>query len=116
MQNTLDANTEAFYTQMKASCVKIRSFESITHTPDEAVANFKKAHLELEIAKENLERARDTMIELSNGESVILDGVEITHFTQKGLVDYKAIPELQGVDLDKYRKGASVRTRVALVV
>lgn len=58
--------------------------------------------------------ARDELLLLSGGDCIEGYGVKVTHYVQKGTVDYAAIPELKGVDLDKYRKPAQLRTRINL--
>jgi hypothetical protein len=47
---------------------------------------------------------RDQLIKLCDGKSSKGGGVKIMKITTKGSVDYSAIPELEGVDLEKYRK------------
>ena len=42
------------------------------------------------------------------------NGLIVTRVISKGNVDYKAIPQLKGVDLDRYRKGFKESVRVAL--
>jgi predicted phage-related endonuclease len=39
-------------------------------------------------------------------------GIRVERNTVKGNVDYSTIPELQGVDLDQFRKPSSVRWRI----
>ena len=48
--------------------------------------------------------ARTQLIESCEGKSMKGGGVTIQRQERKGNVDYKAIPELEGVDLEKYRK------------
>ena len=50
------------------------------------------------------EEIRKRLIEGGDGKSAKGDGLKITRTFGKGRVDYKKIPELDGVDLDKYRK------------
>lgn len=71
------------------------------------------------VAKDMLSRAekmekeaREELLLLSGGDCIEGYGVKVTHYVQKGTVDYTAIPELKGVDLDKYRRPAQVRTRI----
>lgn len=40
--------------------------------------------------------------------------VSITRFYSKGTVDYDKIPQLKGIDLERYRKTGSLRTRVTI--
>jgi hypothetical protein len=59
--------------------------------------------------KEKILRAK--LEEVSNGENLIHENLKFTSFVMKGSVDYASIPELQGVDLDAYRKPAQKRYR-----
>jgi putative phage-type endonuclease len=57
-------------------------------------------------------QARETLIALAGQFSSMGCGVRVGKSTRKGLVDYKAIPELKGVNLDEYRKASSEVWRV----
>jgi len=50
----------------------------------------------------------------TSGEPVLVGGVAIQVITRKGNVNYKAVPELQGLDLDKYRAKATTYVDVRL--
>ena len=41
-------------------------------------------------------------------------GVAITKYWAKGNVDYAKVPQLKGVDLDRFRKAGALRTRVTI--
>lgn len=62
-----------------------------------------------ELAKEEL---RKKLIAKSAGKNITGSGIRITHRFTRGAVEYKNIPELFDVDLDKYRKPGQVITRV----
>ena len=47
---------------------------------------------------------RDLIIIRSQKRNTIGAGIKVTKMVKKGVVDYSQIPELEGVDLDKYRK------------
>ena len=56
---------------------------------------------------EKLEKdLREKLITEAGERNTVGGGVKILMSGRAGSVDYKAIPELNGVDLDKYRKGA----------
>lgn len=55
-------------------------------------------------AKAGKEHIKKILIDLANGRNCKGSNSKFTSYLQKGRVDYDAIPELQGVDLDKYRK------------
>lgn len=50
------------------------------------------------------ESHRNAIIHLANKQNVEGGGIRVHQTTRKGLVDYNAIPELIGVDLEKYRR------------
>lgn len=52
--------------------------------------------------------------ELSGGHSTEGFGVKVTYYTTPGSIDYKAIPELQSVDLNNYRKPESRTCRLTI--
>lgn len=60
-------------------------------------------------AKELEDEAKAEMRELAQGEPAKGAGVKMDVIEYRGSVDYKAIPELQGVNLDQYRKPSAVR-------
>ena len=64
-------------------------------------------------AKAEKEKYRDQLIALSGGKSAQGHGIKMTRVVNKGRVDYGAIPELQNVDLDTYRKKSSVSWRIS---
>lgn len=64
---------------------------------------------EYEIRKKELEEA---MISEAAHQNSVGGGIQITKVVRQGTVDYKSIPELQGVDLNQYRKGPSEYWRV----
>ena len=42
-------------------------------------------------------------------------GVAVTRLWKRGNVDYKSVPELAGVDLDKHRGTAREETRITVI-
>lgn len=71
--------------------------------------------------KENLERAkaieedvRRDLIEMADGRDVRGCGVKVCKVERKGAVDYSKIPELNGVDLEKYRKKGEESWRITV--
>lgn len=69
-----------------------------------ACEEWKKCHNQLESLKDREEELRDTIIALSGRSNAKGGGVRLSRVVRKGSVDYKSIPELREVDLDKYRK------------
>lgn len=56
--------------------------------------------------------ARDHLIRLAGDQSSTGSGVKLTRYMAKGSVDYAAVPELKGVDLEPYRKASAARWRI----
>lgn len=50
---------------------------------------------------------RESLICMSNGQNTKGGGVSVSKILRKGNVDYAKVPELNGVDLEQYRKGSS---------
>jgi putative phage-type endonuclease len=67
---------------------------------------YKSALVELEIAQANVDTAKSSLIAVCT-DSTIGCGLQIIKAERKGTVDYAKVPELQGVDLEKYRKKSS---------
>ncbi len=65
-------------------------------------------------AKAAAENCREMIIERSGKKNCRGEGWKVTHYTIKGRVDYDAIPELNGVDINKYRKPGSTSYRITL--
>ena len=61
-----------------------------------------------------LESAKDRLLELSTHPSEAGFGVSVTRYWKQGNVDYKRVPELQGVNLDVYRQKGRFETRVSI--
>lgn len=53
---------------------------------------------------DKLEAARKKVIQLANGSPYQCCGVRVTKVPKPGSVDYKKIPQLEGVDLESFRK------------
>ncbi|HRF11267.1 MAG TPA: hypothetical protein PLR37_03900, partial [Candidatus Accumulibacter phosphatis] len=60
------------------------------------------------------ESAKDRLLELSTHPSETGFGVSVTRYWKQGNVDYKRVPELQGVNLDAYRQKGRFETRVSI--
>ena len=58
----------------------------------------------LKFLKDRKLTVESNLRELSENKSTELEGYKYNVFTRPGLVDYKSIPELKDLDLDKYRK------------
>lgn len=56
---------------------------------------------------------REAIITMSEKKNATGGGIKLTRFMRKGNVDYSAIPELQHIELDKYRKNPIESYRIS---
>lgn len=66
----------------------------------------------LSALEEKQSNCKDALIIKSNGQNIKGDGIRLTKIKRKGSVDYKKIPELLKVDLEKYRKPPTEAWRI----
>lgn len=58
----------------------------------------------IEQATERKKEVFDELVKLAKGRNSLIWGRKLTQVERKGSVDYKAIPQLKGVDLEQFRK------------
>ena len=63
---------------------------------------------------EYLDAAKQKLVALAAHNSESGCGVAVTRFWKAGSVDYKKAPELQAIDLERYRGFGRVETRVPI--
>lgn len=68
-----------------------------------AAAAYQNAIAEQKLAEEKVEEARKKLLEICT-ENTKGAGITVYQTERKGAVDYKKIPQLEGVDLEQYRK------------
>ena len=94
-----------------------RTYKDITERKDSdfmfAVAFWERANNDLKFAKELEEQARAELIEACKEESCEGFGVKCSQVERQGNVDYASIPELKNVDLEKYRKPATMYWKIS---
>jgi putative phage-type endonuclease len=71
-----------------------------------------RAKMEYEKAKKYFEEERDKLVKLAGDANVEGAGVKVYHSYTKGPINYKSIPALEGVDLEKFRAKGSERVTV----
>jgi len=59
---------------------------------------------QLELLENEEKSLRNTLIQMANNHSTIGGGIRLTRSTRRGSVQYAQIPEIRGIDLEKYRK------------
>lgn len=71
------------------------------------VEEWKSLQEPLDVLKEKESQLRNQLIELANNQNCFGGGLKMTKVIKRGNVNYSTIPELQNVDLERYR-GKSV--------
>lgn len=77
------------------------------------VDSWRTAKEGLDFWKEQEQEARKALIDIAGGQSTKGFDVKVQRVTRKGSVDYSLVPELQGIDIDKYRKGSIQTWRIS---
>lgn len=67
---------------------------------------------QIEALEKKEQNYRETLITMANQESAQGSGIRLRKTTRQGNVDYSQIPQLKGVDLDKYRKPETTSFRI----
>lgn len=81
----------------------------------EAAQAFAQAKQASVAADEAMEAARNALVALAQHPREQGAGVSVTRYWKAGNVDYKKVPALQGVDLEKYRGKAREEVRITTV-
>lgn len=80
----------------------------------EAVQEWRLASSKLQEIKKDEAVSRKRLLQLSENRSTEGGGVRVQKILRKGSVDYGRIPELESIDLDKFRKDPSECWRIIL--
>lgn len=75
---------------------------------------WKKSYTLLQEAQEIEKNSRQALLDLTDDGNCHGGGVVIRRVCRKGIVDYAAIPELQNIDIEKYRKPEISYVKVSL--
>jgi len=68
------------------------------------MANWLTAKSEYDIAKDKLEEIRKMIIQAAPHPRFQCAGVQAMKIIRRGAIDYESVPELKGVDLERYRR------------
>lgn len=79
-----------------------------------AAEAYAQAKREADALAERLEAARQALLALAQHPKEHGAGVSVTRFWKQGNVDYKKVPQLQGLDLSPYRGKARQEVRIVL--
>lgn len=77
-----------------------------------AAAAYTQAKRDADALAERLEAARQALVSLAHHPREQGAGVSVTRFWKQGTVDYKKVPQLQGLDLCPYRGKSREEVRV----
>ena len=80
----------------------------------QAAKAFCEAKQRMEACTAALDEAREALMKLAEHPKEQGAGVTVTRYWRQGSVDYKRVPQLQGVDLEPYRKKAAPEVRVTI--
>lgn len=81
----------------------------------QAAQVFLEAKRHADKADEALDEARKALVALSQHPKEVGAGVSVMKLWKAGSVDYKKVPELEGVELDRYRAKGREEVRVTVV-
>jgi putative phage-type endonuclease len=81
----------------------------------DAARAFTAAKVQADQAAEVLETMRQRLVDLARSPRESGEGVNVVKLWKQGNVEYKKIPELQGIDLDRYRGKGREEVRVTVV-
>ena len=90
----------------------IDTVQRLDDTWAQAAQAYSQAKQAAQASDEALERAREALVSLARHPREQGAGVAVTRFWKTGSVDYKRVPALQGVDLERYRGKAREEVRV----
>lgn len=90
----------------------------IVERDDEAWREATNVYLKIRAARDDIDAAFEESInrlkDLAKHAKERGNGVTVTRYFKKGNVNYKAVPELKGVDLEQYRAKGRTETRITV--
>lgn len=109
--NEIFEKNKAFYELMNQGKLPEPSEKDYVRIDDLLTLHAAKELRQVEFQIKQLEQRRDQMrsqiAELARHPNAIIGDLKISTVTRTGAIDYKSVPELRGVDLEKYRKKPS---------
>jgi putative phage-type endonuclease len=73
---------------------------------------YKKLCKQIKNLDETKESHRKELLKMCGNNSCLGEGIKVMKTTMRGRVDYDQIPEIKGVDLDKYRKESTTTWKI----
>ena len=65
--------------------------------------------------QEEEELLKRELISLSEEKNCVGGGIKVTHHVRRGSIEYTKIPEIQGLDLERYRKEPSRNSSISVI-
>jgi len=112
----LEAEAEFYQRMIEKEAPQLCDRDHLKRDDEEwkySALNYRIATKQRKILEENEDYWRKRLIELSGYRSTVGCGVKLTKYTRNGLIEYKHIPELIGVDLEQYRKPGTQAYRIS---
>lgn len=83
-----------------------RDYKDMTYNPVWAsiASEYRITCEEIKVLEAKKEKMKEQLIEIATEESSAAHGIKLLKKSVKGRVDYDLVPELKGINLDKYRK------------
>lgn len=114
-QDEMQAEITKFWENLKAGILPEMSDKDIFRPDDARFEQLAKKHAEMKRAEKEYESLESLLLEeYSKYGRVQAAGVSVTRYWQVGSVDYSSIPQLKGVDKERFRKAGSLRTKVTV--
>ena len=106
---------QEWFTRIRAGWAQFaRDLETAAdEVPQILAKEYRALYAEREAIDAKIAAVKEQLIALAEDSGgLAVGGITLKRIESKGAVDYKAIPALQGIDLDAYRKPASVTWRI----
>ena len=119
-QDELFEKEKEFYEKyIKGDALPDLTDKDIVKRDDEAWINlvdeYLKVKYDLEPLIEKEKELKKQLYDLAGDNSAEGNGIRVSRFFKKGNVDYKKVPELEGVDLEQYRKTGKVQYSLNMI-
>lgn len=88
----------------------------IIDDPEEVklASTYERILVEISELENKKEEIRKYFVQKASERSLKCGSLKVCRYESQGSIDYKSIPELEGVDLEKYRKESSIRHRITI--
>ena len=95
---------------IQVSCTE---WQEVSNEIQDLIAEKKASKSRIKEIEAREAKLTDILVAISKGENAEGNGIKLELASRRGLVDYSIIPELESVDLEKYRKASSEYWKVS---